>query len=141
MKKVLIDTDVILDFFFDRVPFSDDVAILLSYCDRKTIQGFITPVIISNLYYLLKRTASHEKVVEKLVQLLTIIHILSMDSTVVQLALRSGFRDFEDALQNFSAVRDGTIDAIVTRNTRDYKQSEIGVMTPDEMIKSLSSLE
>jgi predicted nucleic acid-binding protein len=134
MKRLLIDTDVILDFFFDRQPFSDDAAILLSYCENKQIHGFITPVIISNIYYLLKRTASHDKVVEKLEQLLTIIDILSMDGRIVRLALKSGFRDFEDALQNFSAVSDGNIDVIVTRNIKDYVQSEMSVMTPEDFI-------
>jgi predicted nucleic acid-binding protein len=136
MKRVLIDTDVILDFFFDRQPFSDDAATVLSYCENKTIQGFITPVIISNIYYLLKRTASHEKVVEKLEQLLTIIDILAMDGTIVRLALKSGFRNFEDSMQHFTAVTDGTIDAIITRRIKDYSRSEIGIMTPDDFIKT-----
>jgi len=59
MENVLIDRDVILDFFFDRKPFSDDAAVILSLCESKNIRGFITPVICSNLYYLLRRTSSH----------------------------------------------------------------------------------
>jgi predicted nucleic acid-binding protein len=139
MKNILIDTDVILDFFFDRQPFSDDAAIILSYCENRTIQGFITPLIISNIYFLLKRTASHEKVVEKLEQLLTIIDILAMDGIIVRLALKSGFRDFEDALQNFAAVSYGTIDAIITRNIKDYSQSDMGIMTPEDFIKTFGT--
>ena len=51
MKKILIDTDVILDFFFDRRPFSEYATIILSRCEKKVLEGFITPVIIINVYY------------------------------------------------------------------------------------------
>jgi predicted nucleic acid-binding protein len=75
MKKILIDTDVLLDFLFDRKPYSDISTIILSRCERKQLKGYITPVIISNIYYLLRRTAKHEKVIEKLRQLLEILNI------------------------------------------------------------------
>ena len=87
MRKILIDTDVILDFFFDRKPYSDDSTIILSLCEQNRLEGFITPVIISNTYYLLRRTARHEKVIEKLKQLLTITHVLEMDRQVIEKAL------------------------------------------------------
>jgi predicted nucleic acid-binding protein len=137
MEKILIDTDVILDFFFNRQPFSDDASSLLALCETNQIKGFITPVICSNVYYLLCRTASHAKVVDHLKQLLLILDVLAMDEGVVRSALHSSFKDFEDALQNFSAMKFGDIDVIVTRNVKDYQKSEIGVMTPSEFIKSI----
>ncbi len=121
MKKILIDTDVLLDFLFDRKPYSDISTIILSRCERKQLKGYITPVIISNIYYLLRRTAKHEKVIEKLRQLLEILNILQMDKSVIEKALNSEFKDFEDALQNFAAVN-GEIEVIITRNIKDYKK-------------------
>ncbi len=135
MKRILIDTDVILDFFFDRKPYSDNSAIILSLCEQKQLDGFITPVIISNIYYLLRRTARHEKVIDKLKQLLTITHVLQMDRLVIERALNSEFKDFEDALQNFAAINYGEIEVIITRNVKDYKKSEIGVLTPESFVK------
>ncbi len=135
MKKVLIDTDVILDFFFDRKPFSDDSAIILSLCEQGKLQGYITPVIVSNTYYLLRRTAQHGKVIEKLKQLLKITNVLQMNKLVIENALNSKFKDFEDALQHFAAVNYGEIEVIITRNTKDFKNSEIGVMSPDSFVK------
>lgn len=105
MDKVLIDTDVLLDFFFDRKPFSDFAAKILTLCESKKIIGCVTPVIISNIYYLLRRNASHERVIGKLHQLLLITEVLTMDREIILNALRSKFSDFEDALQNFAAVR------------------------------------
>jgi len=53
-------------------------------------------------------------------------------------ALGSGFKGFEDALQNFSAVKSGFIDVILTRNIKDYSKSDIGVLTPESYIKTLT---
>ena len=139
MENILIDTDVILDFFFDRKPFSDNTAIILSYCESNKLNGFITPVICSNVYYLLRRTSKHDKVIEKLSQLLTFIDVLQMNKEIVLEALNSKFKDFEDALQNFSAVKSGNIDAIVTRNIKDFTNSKIGVLTPANFLKTINA--
>lgn len=134
--NILIDTDVILDFFFDRKPFSDNSAKILSLCEDKKIRGFITPVIVSNIYYILRQKASHEKVIDNLQQLITITEVLTIDSNVVVKALNSGFKDFEDALQNYSAEFFGDIDLIVTRNFKDFKNSALSVVSPDEFLKA-----
>ena len=139
MEKLLIDTDVILDFFFDRQPFADNAARILSLCESKSIEGFITPVICCNLYYLLRQTAKHERVIEKLGQLLNIVYVLSMDRDIVLQALSSGFNDFEDALQHFAALQSRKIDVILTRNVKDFAKSKLGVMTPEGYLKVLAS--
>jgi predicted nucleic acid-binding protein len=136
MDKVLIDTDIILDFFFDRQPFSEHAAKIFSLCELKLIQGFVTPVIYSNVYYLLRQTAKHEKVIEKLNQLITITDVLIMDKNVVVQALNSKFKDFEDALQNYTAINSGDIDVILTRNIKDFKNSDLGVLTPENYLKT-----
>ncbi len=135
MIKILIDTDVILDFFFDREPFSENAAKILALCESKEITGFVTPVIISNVYYLLRQTAKHEKVIEKLKTLVSIIEILIINKASILQALNSDFKDFEDALQNYSAELHNEIDIIITRNIKDYKNSSLSVMTPDNYLK------
>ena len=137
MTRILIDTDVILDFFFDRQPFAENASKIFSLCESKKITGFVTPVIISNVYYLLRQSAKHEKVIEKLKLLVSITEIAVMDKEVVTQALNSDFKDFEDALQNYSAEIHKEIDLIITRNTKDFKNSKLAVMTPDNYIKSI----
>lgn len=139
MTRILIDTDVILDFFFDREPFAENAAKILSLCESKEIKGFITPVIISNVYYLLRQTAKHEKVIEKLKMLVSITEILVIDRDAILHALNSNFKDFEDALQNYSAELDKEIDLILTRNTKDFKNSSLSVMTPDNYMKIINA--
>lgn len=135
MDKVLIDTDVLMDFFFDREPYAEYATELLNSCANKEIQGFTTPVIVSNVYYLLRKTAKHSMIVEKIKQLLTIIEIVKMDKNVVLSALNSEFKDFEDALQNFSAIENEQIKIILTRNLKDFKKSELAIMTPETYLR------
>ncbi len=135
MVKVLIDSDVILDFYFDRMPFSQEASRIIALCERKKLEGYITPLIISNVYYLLKKQSNHKKVIEKIKRLLLIVDVISIDQSVVIEALNSEFKDFEDALQHFSAVKASNIEIIITRNIKDYKLSQLSVMTPTIFIK------
>jgi len=61
--------------------------------------------------------------------------ILVMDRNAIVQALRSDFKDFEDALQNYSAELNKEIDIIITRNVKDYKNSNLAIMTPDSYLK------
>jgi predicted nucleic acid-binding protein len=135
MDSVLIDTDVLLDFFFDRQPFAEYSTEVLNLCAEKKLKGYTTLVIISNVYYLLRKTTKHTIVIEKIKQLLNIIDIIKVDKRVVLNALNSEFKDFEDALQNFSALENGHIKIILTRNIKDFKKSELAVLSPELYLK------
>ena len=135
MEKVLIDTDVILDLFFDRKPFSEDSAKILSLCENGKIKGFVTSIMLSNIHYLLRKIATHEKVIEKLKMLLQIVDVIITDKKTVEDALDSEFKDFEDALQNFSAQNTNNIKIIITRNIKDYNTSKLSVMKPETYLK------
>ena len=139
MDKILIDTDVILDFFFDRQPFAESAAEVFLLCEKKEVFGFTTPVIMSNVYYLLRKTAKHEIIIDKLRQLLNIIDIVDMNREIVTEALNSKFKDFEDALQNFAAINKGDIRIILTRNLKDFHHSKLAVMTPEIYLKNKAS--
>ncbi len=135
MQSVLLDTDVILDFFFDREPYADDATSILALCENKKLKGYITPVIISNIYYLLRKTAKPKYVIDKLKQLIQIVDVQKMDKQTVVQALNSPLKDFEDALQNAAAGQSNTISTIITRNIKDYKKSDLAVMTPELFLK------
>lgn len=138
MEKILIDTDVILDFFFDREPFSNDAAKILTLCEKGKIDGFVTSIMLSNIYYLLRKTAKHEKVIENLKMLMNLIDVVTTNKEAVLDALNSDFKDFEDALQNFSAQDSDEIKIIITRNIKDYKFSELSIMTPEMYLKTIN---
>lgn len=140
MKEVLLDVDMILDAMTDRKPFSEDAIQILDLCEKRIIKGYTTPVIISNLYYILRKMGtSHEQTLSNLRMLVSSIlfDIVIIDKVSILVALNSGFADFEDALQNFSAESHPDISTIITRNTKDYKKSNLAVMTPKEFLGTL----
>ncbi len=135
MKDILIDSDVIMDFFLDREPFRNDASLILSMCERKRINGYVTPIIISNVYYLLRKVGKRETVVSSLKDLISFIDIIDVNKAIVIHALNADFNDFEDALQNYAAQYSKKISTIITRNIKDYKQSKLRVMTPTGFLK------
>ena len=138
MKRILIDSDVILDLLLDRKPFCEDSLAIIYACEQKQLQGFVTPVIIANVYYIFRQKASHVTVTEQLKLLLNIISVLNMDQKQVLAALDSKFTDFEDALQYFSAIQSNKVDVIITRNTSDYNKSTLPVFTPNEFLATFA---
>lgn len=135
MRRILFDTDVVLDFLFDRQPYAQDTLQLLLLCERKELVGYVTPVIVSNCYYILRQKADHEFVKNQLKQFLSIVKILPMDRQIVQLAMHSKFKDFEDALQYYAARKSAKIDGIVTRNLKDFKKASLPIFSPSEMLQ------
>ena len=139
MTDLFIDTDVIIDFLIDRKPFSREAAIIFTLIEQKKLKGFSSSLTFSNLYYVLRKIESHNKVISKLDSLSKMAGILKVEEQTIKNALASGFPDFEDSIQYFSAVDSKKIDVIITRNIRDFKKSEIPVMTPGDFLKTASS--
>jgi hypothetical protein len=86
------------------------------------------------VYYILRKSHTHNEVVAKLRELLKILNVLLMNKDTVLLALNSEFTDFEDALQNYAAEYNGEINFVVTRNINDYKNSLLKVLTPNDFL-------
>ncbi|MFP9100804.1 PIN domain-containing protein [Flavobacterium sp. RHBU_24] len=135
MKHILIDSDVIIDFLIDRHPFSEHAISIVALCEKQIIKGYITPLIIANAYYILRKGNSHTAILDQIKRLLSIIDVAEINKDSILQALNSDFKDFEDALQNFSAERNGNISIIITRNVKDYKKSALAVFTPETFLK------
>jgi predicted nucleic acid-binding protein len=136
MTDLFIDTDVIIDFLLDRKPFSREAAIIFTLIEQKKLGGYSSSLTFSNLYYVLRKIESHNKVISKLESLSKLVGILKVEEKTIKNALTSGFPDFEDSIQYFSAIDNKKIDVIITRNIRDYKKSVIPVMTPGDFLKT-----
>jgi len=137
MINILIDSDVILDSLLNRQPFSSDSSKVLTLCESKNFQGFVTGIIIANIYYLLKKEHSSQRILEAIKQLLTFLDVLVIDKNTILQSIEWEFGDFEDALQNYSAESYGSINAIITRNIKDYKKSSLSILTPEMFLKTL----
>lgn len=138
MTKVFIDSDIIIDYFYDRHPFSESASKVLNLCAYNKVIAFTSPLVVASVYYLLRKTAKHDKVIANLKGLLKYMRVINMNQKIVLKALNSDFIDFEDALQNFAAIESKHIDIIITRNVKDYKKSSLTVYTPESFLKIIN---
>lgn len=141
MIKAIIDSDIIMDFFFERKPFDWEAELILAYCELGDIKGYVTPVIVSNLYYFLRKLKKHEQVIADLKQLLRILEVAEINKSTIMEALSSKFSDFEDALHNYSIIPNCEIKVIITRNEKDYKWSNYSILTPKLYLKTFHNLD
>jgi len=137
MNSILIDSDILLDFFLQREPFVNEAAEILSCCESGKAKGFVTGLIIANTYYLLRKHFNQKTILDDFKNLLTFLDVLVIDKNVVLQSIDSDFGDFEDALQNYSAEKYGSISTIITRNVKDYKKSRLSIITPEMFLKTL----
>ncbi|MCF8346524.1 MAG: PIN domain-containing protein [Bacteroidales bacterium] len=136
MTDLFIDKDVIIDYITDRKPFADTAEKLFALIENKKLKGHTSSLCFSNLYYLLRQQLSRSKSISLLKDLAGMLNILKVDEDSILQALDSDFKDFEDAIQYFTASDYKRIDVIITRNIKDYKHSSLPVMTPDTMLKT-----
>jgi predicted nucleic acid-binding protein len=133
--KVFLDTDVILDVLTEREPhFEAAVELFLQIQDR-TIQAYTSPVIITNIFYILNKHLGRKKAIQSLIKLKSLVKVLNCGDRVIELALSSDFKDFEDPIQYYTAL-ENNIDILITRNVKDYKTANITISTPLEYINS-----
>jgi len=135
--NILIDSDILLDFFLKREPFFIDSSKILNLCAVQKVNGYVTGLILANTYYLLRKHLSHKDILSDFKILFSFLDILIIDKNVVLASIDSEFMDFEDAVQNFSAENQGNINAIITRNIKDYKKSNLSILTPQMFLKTL----
>lgn len=137
MRQIFIDTNVIIDFLADRSPFSEYAAILFQLAKEKKIKIFISAVSFNNTYYILRKVTSHKKALSLISEIEDYVGIQETNRKILRKAIKSNFNDFEDAIQYYSAIELGAIDIITTRDLKDFKKSELPVLSPETTVKLL----
>ena len=133
MQKVFLDTNIVLDFLGERETFYDAVAKILTLADKKMIQVFTSPTSIGNAFYVLAKYENAKIALEKIRKFKLLCSISVMDEEVVEKAINSDFKDFEDAVQYYSAVS-ANCDMIITRNEKDFKNSMIPIINAESYL-------
>jgi predicted nucleic acid-binding protein len=135
--KVLIDTNVIVDVALEREPFYAESDRILTLAEEAQIQGYVSASTFSDLYYIIRRDKGRDWTLEFLRQLATFCQVATVDNSVISIALTCNFKDFEVAIQYSTAVIN-LIDAIVTRNPRDFPVNIPRIVTPNQLIQELT---
>jgi len=127
-----------LDLILEREPFYMDAVELFTLIEGNKVKAHVSPLIFANLYYILKKIESRNFASDVLFKLKALVHILTIDDKIIELALSSGFKDFEDAIQYYSAL-EADLEYLITRNKNDYKESGLVICTAKEYLAMRNS--
>ena len=134
MDTLLVDTNVVLDLLARREDFFIEAQELFTLSDHNKVQLNVSSLTFANTQYILSeqlKTPNARKILRKFKIL---GNVISLNDKIIELSLDSDFKDFEDAIQYYSALECGA-DIIITRNQKDFKLAQIPVLTAKEYIK------
>jgi len=134
--KLFLDTNVVIDLLGEREPFYNSAAKLASLADKNRIKLIVSALTYSTVYYILSRFENKKLVKEKIRKFKVIADTSDLTDRIIEKGLASKFNDFEDSLQYYCAVK-SECNVLITRNGKDFKESNIPVLTPDEYLNSL----
>ena len=133
MDKIFVDTNIVIDLLSKRKEFYKPASWLFTLSDNKEITIAISSLTFANTFYLLSKELETAKVKDILRKFKLLVKVLPMDDKIIDLSLNSDFRDFEDAIQYFTAI-ENKFEIIITRNLKDFKLSKIPVMTATDYL-------
>lgn len=136
--RVLIDNDVVVDLLTKREPFFADAKQIFLLIANHAAQGYICAITPVNAFYTVRKELGFRAAKASVRELLGLVNICNVDKAVLSEADVLEFSDYEDAVQCAAAMAEG-LDAIVTRNTKDFRNSPIDVYTPTEFLNVLES--
>ena len=135
--RIFVDTDIIIDFLIDRQPHAVSSSKIFDLCENEIVEICTSSLCLNNVHYIIKKVTGDAKARVIISDLLELIEVLGVTKVDILNALKSDFKDFEDAIQHSVAVNENNIKSIITRNTKDYKRSKISVFSPDAFIKMI----
>ena len=137
MKKVFLDTNIIVDLIADRKPFSKYAIQIFKLAEEQKLEIFTSSHSIATTHYLLKKYLDEKSLREVLYNLIEILIVIPVDLDIIRKGLRSSHKDFEDSIQILCASSIENMNCIITRDVKDFKNSEIPVLSPDEFCLNL----
>ena len=142
MRHIFLDTNAVVDILLEREPWFTQLQDILNLYVSSLVDDIrCSSMTIGTAYYLMERfRIPHDVIIEKIRRFRVCCNISSVDESMVDSALQSSFNDLEDAMQYYSALSEGC-DVIITRNKKDFTNSTIPVMEPQEFLDKFYSKE
>lgn len=134
--KVLLDTDVNLDFILQRQPFYTEAKAIFVHLAKGNFEGYVSGITPLNIFYIARKVFGNEKTRLEISNLLQLVKVCSINYQILEQALMSNISDYEDDAQNESAIAEN-LHAIITRNVKDFSNSTLKIYTPTEFLQNI----
>jgi predicted nucleic acid-binding protein len=135
--KILVDTNIVLDWVLEREPFVTDAEAVIQAIKTKQVKGYLTATTVTDVFYIARKPKGAVSAKAYIAELLTFMQICKVDRRILQAAVASELSDLEDAVQLACAVANN-VDAIVTRNFAGFVDSPVPIKSPGELLGELS---
>ena len=135
--RFLVDANILLDVLMNRQPHVTDSASIWKLCETGQAEGYISSLTFANLIYIMRKEINPKGIEIILDKLSLIFHFADLTSSDLISAAKLQWNDFEDAVQCATAKRLNA-DYIITRNVKDFKESDIIAITPTNMLKLIN---
>lgn len=132
--KVVIDNNIFLDLFLKRELFFDNALKIMNMLDNGELTGLVNSNSITDIYYFLKKEYGHKKALEFIEAIDNSATIVKVGRNDIMNSMLLNFNDLEDSLVSYCAEREKA-DYIVTRNGKDFLESRIEALSPEEFLK------
>ena len=133
MRRLLIDTNVVLDLALEREEHFAASAALLTGIDQKKAKGFISALSITTIYYFIKKETGHADAADYIRNLIKLFSVVSVDKSILEQALTIDAKDYEDAVQAACALK-CKAEYVVTRDREGFKKLSLPSITPAEFL-------
>ena len=139
MKRILFDTNVVLDVLLDRQPYVEASAAVWVAVETGISEGFLAAHAVTTIHYLLRKEMGNIKARRIVSAILRVFGVATVDTAVVQEALHLPLSDFEDAV-TAAAARLAGCECIVTRDPKGFRGSPVRVLTPEAVTPLLDKM-
>ena len=139
MKHVFIDTNILMDMLFHRMPYKNHTLELLALQEKKLITTYTSSNTILSIAYYLKKAYPPKIVKEVLLKLMGRIQIIEVNKSMLASGLMSLTEDYEDAVQIYCALSNRKITHVITRNKKDFKDCPLNVCTAEQFTEQFTS--
>lgn len=130
MRRILLDTNVVLDVLLDRRPHAEASAAIWSAVETGIAEGMLAAHAVTTVHYLVQKKKGNAGARRAVSSLLRVFHVAGVDGPVIQEALQLPFSDFEDAV-TAAAARVAGCHYIVTRDPKGFRESPVRALTPE----------
>lgn len=136
MKRILFDTNVVLDVLLERRPHVEASALVWAAMETGSVVGLLAAHAVTTIHYLIRKEKGASRAKQAISAILNVFEVAAVDGAVLQEALQLTFSDFEDGVTAAAAKQAGC-ECVVTRDPKGFRGSPVRSLTPEAVIPLL----
>lgn len=132
--RVLLDTNIILDFLLERGEFLPSAIEIMKLINSDKIDGYLCATTITTIHYFARKFIGDRESIKQIEILLENFNIANVDKKTLLESIENNGKDFEDSVIYTSAWQ-SEVDFIISRDKKGFTKSLVKVLSPKEFLR------